>query len=297
MSNCDRSERTEVVGPSHIVAGSLIGAALFIFGAISAITPQTSVGGDEHAKADYCAGYKDAYQIHRKMLGLGETVDNQRSGESNSKTSDHPNYIECRDLTAQESMSDSTADLVGIAWGQIILSIIGLGLLIWNGWLIKDANKIARKASSNQSRAYLSVDETEFTNDEGAVQIFPVLRNSGQTPAKNIRVAWRQGDSKKQIGILPPFENSDFKNFGSIGANTIKVINTHTVTIGFDFGRGKTYAIDGEVRYETIFGESYFSYFGFTARTDFMNPDKVIVVPMQGNMPVFEAFKPNGKRE
>ena len=297
MSGSNRPNRTEVVGPGHIVAGSMIGAAFLILGAISAITPQTSVGGDERAKADYCAGYKDAYQIHRKMLGLGETVDNQRSGESNSKTSDHPNYIECRDLNAQESMSDSTTELVGIAREQIILSAIGLGLLIWNGWLMKSANSIARKANADQSRAYVSVDDAEFTKDSGAIKILPILRNSGQTPASNIRIAWRQGNFKKFMGLRPPFEESEFKDFGSIGGNASRTIETGTVTLGFNFAKGDTYLIEGEVRYETIYAEPYSSYFSFTAEKDFMDQQKINVVPLRGNMPVFEPFAPNEDRQ
>lgn len=287
MHDSDRPKRTSLLIGLCVIAAAIILIIVTTAGKRTSNYEYSLSGHYKQANADYCAGYQQAYNRHREWLNSIQPSPAPSTEEAQPKTPDHPSYVECRDLAAQESMSQSTTELIWIANAQIILSVAGVVLLFWNALLAQTTIRATRDVGKDQSRAYAYVEKVIFFEHKDAIEVRPVVKNTGQTPAKNIQIAWRQGSADKFIGILPPFKEDEFRDFGAIGAATERKIDTRTFTIGFNVLE-QEYAIDGELRYETIYGEIYSSYFAFTVRSHPFSTKKINVEPMQGSMPAFD---------
>lgn len=95
------------------------------------------------------------------------------------------------DLVAQQRMADSTRDIVIVTEWQlyvggagIVLLIVTLGLNVRATNAAVDANRIARKSSERQLRAYVHPTDSKVIMEEnGIVRANVRIQNAGQTPA------------------------------------------------------------------------------------------------------------------
>lgn len=95
-----------------------------------------------------------------------------------------------------------------------LLSALSLGAVAWALRLTVESNRIARSIARNELRAYVTVESVEMISPEainGPFKIFPIVRNSGQTPAQDLYVwsKWEIVEDPREI---------DFRLAGEKGA-------------------------------------------------------------------------------
>jgi len=196
----------------------------------------TSKSHQNQLSDDYCAGYKDQAKLHFEWLRSIEASLSASAKEDQKKPPDHPSYIECRDLAAQESMADATDWILGLAIAQLLLSVIGIGLLIWNAQLAREAVTATRDATRESkdvqielASPYLVPEMVYVECKNGILHEIPKsigkiihyrckIRNSGGSAAREVRVRISLGASPKaikqsQASPLQPIEAGDVTEF------------------------------------------------------------------------------------
>jgi hypothetical protein len=106
-----------------------------------------------------------------------------------------PTRYEYYDLRAQERVAHATDWIAWLTLAACVLSLFALGALIYTLNLQREANRIARRASNDQLRAYLHFESTTIVRDpeRGGLRAALVIRNFGQTPARQIVTSTQEG--------------------------------------------------------------------------------------------------------
>ena len=232
------------------------------------------------------AALRDLVAEQRQQAGLG------------------PEDHELRDLHAQEAMAFWAKLMFYAALASVIITAVGVELVrrtlkasregvrhansaadaawktVEQAKLATDAaeetTNITRDIGRRQLRAYVTVDVKKglILNNGQELRIHIILKNTGQTPAKNVRNCSAECifQYRPPQGIIPPPE--DNRNFGSestiaVGDNLIinKVIALPPVNELIDL-QEENHAIHifGSVFYEDIFDETYRTNFFFWIR-------------------------------
>jgi hypothetical protein len=111
------------------------------------------------------------------------------------------------DLVAQESMADSTKEIVGISEWQLYVGGVGIVFLVLTLVLTAkatnaavEANRIARKSAERQLRAYVTVEAIQTHPGDDPMAYKVEWKNTGQTPATDV-VTYTNWESR--IDALP----------------------------------------------------------------------------------------------
>lgn len=108
--------------------------------------------------------------------------------ESADRRADESAKREQDDLAAQQSMAESTEQIVIISWFQFYLAAGGAAALIISLGLAINANSIARRVGKAQVRAYLSLKEIECRVRNDGFHVRFITPNKGQSPALDVTV-------------------------------------------------------------------------------------------------------------
>lgn len=101
-----------------------------------------------------------------------------------------PECVALADLDAQAAMASA-------AWGMLAVSlfgsIVGVVTLIFLALTLREtrqATAVAREIGEKQARAYLNIDKATMkaTDFFGMIDVTVVVRNTGQSPARNLRL-------------------------------------------------------------------------------------------------------------
>jgi len=227
-----------------------------------------------------------------------------------------PNYYTREDLEAQRGMARSTDQLVGVAWWQFGLSVLGLFLLVATVHYAKRAAEetkrtadITRDIGDAELRPYVDVSEANFYWDHVGARVVVSCQNSGQTPATFFEVKFHTqaipiGDPR---GFVLPPEDAKSLVWSTIGGNRTVTAGLHNPQVQTDaettrMGGGFTnFYIFGVVRYGDISGAEYeteFAYYSPRARPTPDNDKPVTLIRPDGKLRAFVMVnEPNKKAE
>lgn len=147
-----------------------------------------------HAYAEGSAKKPDTQQsIADSLRQISSRYDEQAERAKGSDQQEAPcgegEYGSNADLCAQWKAADAAADSAWWAWAAGVAGIIStLGVLaaLGIGW---HSNWIARDTAKRQLRAYVSVVGCSLEDIDGRYILSAHLKNSGQTPAYNVRLS------------------------------------------------------------------------------------------------------------
>lgn len=237
MSDSDRPARTAPIVLIMVILALIFAAPLFIQMHISLN------GRYDSARQHYCVGYEQRSKLHSEWLRSIETGPATGHYEAKPSSANHPNYIECRDLAAQESMAQSTYAIFWLAVAQLVLSVIGVGLLVWNARLARaavdatrDASEDSRNVQVELAAPYLVPEKiiVDFSKGQaikiiakhlgGIIHYRCEIRNIGNSVAKDIRVRLALGAKPKwiiqkqdsKIAPIEPKDTSDIRQTNCI---------------------------------------------------------------------------------
>lgn len=190
--------------------------------------------------------------------------------------------LQADDLAAQRSMNEASQRMADSAGIQTILVGIGTALLLITLWLTIQANRAAqaavevtREVGRDQSRAYLNIRSAEAIH-YGTRDIIMTIANTGGSPARWYEIETVASFEPRSEATYGPFRPITFRRDVDLsgakrwpgpsggsettarcGADDIAgVIELATKTPGI-------LAIQGVLRWETIFDEQYSSEFMF----------------------------------
>ena len=120
------------------------------------------------------------------------------------------------DLAAQQSVAEDTAGVHYAAWVALLFTIVGV-FLVWTTFnATREANVIARAIGENQVRAYLFVESAAIHVLGHSIDVFPVIKNTGLSPARNVII-------KTSMGAVVSGEKVGTKEFISYESKGIEI--------------------------------------------------------------------------
>lgn len=136
-----------------------------------------------------------------------EIVEDQAETEARKRREAESDQREIDDLAAQQGMNagtveinEATKDMATYAWYQTLAAWVGTILLIGTLFLAIQANRsnwhairISRNIGRTSVRAYLHVESSSVRQDGEGYWFVIVIKNSGQTPAGNVKMATAGG--------------------------------------------------------------------------------------------------------
>ena len=102
-------------------------------------------------------------------------------------------------------------------WLMAIFGMLAIFVGIWTITLLRDTlraarkgNRIARKSAERQLRAYIGIHKAavEYQEEKGRFYFHLIFRNTGQTPAYNVRLKVEWYDAKHRPTDTPPADAS-----------------------------------------------------------------------------------------
>lgn len=203
----------------------------------------------------------------------------------------NPTRYEYYDLRAQERVAHATDWIAWLTLAACTLSALGLGALIYTLNLQREANSIARRNSNDQLRAYLHFDSSQIVRDQetGQLRAALVIRNFGQTPARQVVRAVLQGvggeipddevidefEAYEVMGDLGPQQSNTYYFF--IDQELVERINSG------DDPNARHVKWVGRVCYTDVFGRRFFTNFAFKTNPGEDIVPRVLHIAAHGN--------------
>ena len=127
----------------------------------------------------------------RRFPFLIRIVEDSENAERAKRRESDADQRERDDLSAQQSMAESTEMIVTISWWQLVLATAGTVLVFGSLFAAFWANWISRDTARRQLRAYIDVDAAKAEHFTGPsapehIRFMIILKNSGQTPARDV---------------------------------------------------------------------------------------------------------------
>jgi hypothetical protein len=203
-----------------------------------------------------------------------------------------------RDLSAQQSMASA-------AWAMILVTFVSAALGAWSLHLIRenlvetrklvrDAERSARAAEEAinttremgiaQAKAYIAVTAVSFSKDDGNWLVRVALANSGQTPARTVKVSVFL---KVLTRVGEDFEREVLNSIGheyltTLPASAVIEAEVQVSDQGDEaadvlYNRGGAVRIYGAVAFDTVFGrreEEEFSFVTVLAGGSILMPER-----------------------
>jgi hypothetical protein len=202
---------------------------------------------------------------------------------TNTRQTENENRRNEEDLGAQK---------LSAWWAQVmaVAALVGMGLSAVGVWLVKTtfdetqkANEIAREAMERQLRAYVSIDcvycffAPPPRTENPEVKCFPIIRNSGVTPALNLVTCalitaqgmikgeriWetRFSETPQRIGLLSTNATGEFVDNECVSRINFLGETEHTALV-----EGDSITVCVRTEYDDIFGKRLFVQSLFASR-------------------------------
>lgn len=184
--------------------------------------------------------------------------------QSNEELPDQPDWC---DLAAQQKMAEDTAGMHLAAWAGVMSGLAGVLLLVWTLVETRNSVAVAREIGEKQTRAYVGLSKINCGGGHPFPTYTVVIRNSGQSPAKNLRfiIGWVPEEPK---GKIMEFADDDFSKIDIEAGGKIKITRDLNGLVGAsrkNFFEGHfPLWVNGMIRYDDVFDrEPRYTWFQF----------------------------------
>lgn len=256
------------------------------------------VGISEYAKVhEVNAAYqKNAEEDRKRSAEEVAKACERGTSDFRSCVSDHletyyQDQARNEDLKAQKDMAFWAAALLALGIFQALLSSVGVYLLIDSLAktsealdLSREANIISSRNAERELRAYLSVFDFDTTVTNAAITTKITFKNSGQTPARNVRMTslWASGpepfpdhlhlststaEGRGSVGPSMPFFGGVSSDEPDAGFQPL----THA-QIGEVLAKTKKFWTFGVIEYDDVFGNTHRTRFRYEMNYGRANP-------------------------